>query len=144
MRRPGYPRGLGWGQVPALHVSLWTLDMSRPSRIGVRDMLSYQSLMPAGAGTPRYEIWVHWLREGFRCGLWPRTPHPAGEKPQRYIPSSTLGSRCSGDGRWCRRPVPDATPGACRELEPGGNYRAILSTRAPLPPLRFAPSRPGM
>ena len=25
------------------------------SRIGVRDMRSYQSLMPAGAGTPRYE-----------------------------------------------------------------------------------------
>ena len=28
---------------------------SDSSRIGVRDMLSYQSLMPAGAGTPRYE-----------------------------------------------------------------------------------------
>ena len=26
-----------------------------PSRIGVRDMLSYQSLTPAVAGTPRYE-----------------------------------------------------------------------------------------
>ena len=28
---------------------------SRLSRIGVRDMLPYQSLMPAAAGTPRYE-----------------------------------------------------------------------------------------
>ena len=37
------------------------------SRIGVRDMLSYQSLIPAVAGTPRYENWVHWLKEGFRC-----------------------------------------------------------------------------
>ena len=26
-----------------------------PSRIGVRDMRSYQSLIPAGAGTPRYD-----------------------------------------------------------------------------------------
>ncbi len=25
------------------------------SRIGVRDMLSYESLMPAGAATPKYE-----------------------------------------------------------------------------------------
>ncbi len=31
------------------------------SRIGVRDMLSCQSLMPAGAGTPRCENRVHWL-----------------------------------------------------------------------------------
>ena len=61
MRRPGYPRGLGWGQVPALRVSLWTLDRSRPSRIEIRDMLSYQSLMPAGAGTPRYEKRELWF-----------------------------------------------------------------------------------
>ena len=30
-------------------------------------MLSYQSFMPAGAGTPRYENWVHWLVGVFRC-----------------------------------------------------------------------------
>ena len=35
-----------------------------PPRIRVRGMLSWQSLMPAGAGTPRYENWVHWLMEG--------------------------------------------------------------------------------
>ena len=53
-----------WGQAPALHFSLATLDCPglggwfagrRRSRIGVRDMLSYQSPMPAAAGTPRYE-----------------------------------------------------------------------------------------
>ena len=27
-------------------------------------MLSYQLLMPAGAGARRYENWVHWLMEG--------------------------------------------------------------------------------
>ena len=32
---------------------------------------SYQSLVPAGAGAPRYEDWVHWLIEGFRCRLGP-------------------------------------------------------------------------
>ena len=34
---------------------------NRPSSIGVRDMLSYQSLMPAGAGTRRYKNWGCWL-----------------------------------------------------------------------------------
>ena len=36
---------------------------NRPSSIGVRDMLSYQSLMPAGAGTRRYKNWGCWLVE---------------------------------------------------------------------------------
>ena len=31
----------------------------------------YQSPMPAGAGTPRYENWLHWLVEGLRCRLCP-------------------------------------------------------------------------
>ena len=31
----------------------------------------------------------------------------AGDKPQRYISLGTLGCRCSGDGGWCRRPVPE-------------------------------------
>ena len=31
--------------------------------------------MPAGAGTPRYENWVHWLIEGFSGSLYP-TPLP--------------------------------------------------------------------
>ena len=36
-------------------------------------MLSYLSLMPAGAGTPRYENWVHWLMEesGVVCATHP-------------------------------------------------------------------------
>ena len=33
---------------------------------GYRDLLSWESLMPAGAGTPRYENWMHWLVGGFR------------------------------------------------------------------------------
>ena len=64
------------------------------SRIGVRDMLSYRSPMPSAAGTPRYENWVHWLIEGFRCRLCPPTPPLAGDKPQPYISPSTLGCRC--------------------------------------------------
>ncbi len=29
------------------------------TQVGARNPFSYQSLMPAGAGTPRYEIWRH-------------------------------------------------------------------------------------
>ena len=42
-------------------------------------MLSYQSLMPAAAGTPRYENWRRWLVEA------PAPPPLAGDKPQRYL-----------------------------------------------------------
>ena len=66
-------------------------------------MLSYQSLMPAGAGTPRYENWVHWLIGGFRGVI-------CAPQPQPYISLGTLGCRCSGDGGWCRRPVPEMIP----------------------------------
>ena len=66
--------------------------------------------MPAGAGTRRYEDWVRWLMEGFRCRLCPPTRPLAGEKPQRYISPAALGCRCSGDGGWCRRPVPGSIP----------------------------------
>ena len=82
------------------------------SRLGVRDMLSYQSLIPAVAGTPRYENWVHWLKEGFRCRPSSPTPPLAGDKPQRYISPSTLGGRCLGDGGWCRRSGGGIDPGS--------------------------------
>ena len=42
------------------------------SRVGA---FSYQLVMPVATGTPRYENWVHWLMEGFRCRLCPPT-HP--------------------------------------------------------------------
>ena len=70
-------------------------------------MLSYQSVMPAVAGTPRYENWVHWLMEGSGVVCAACGPSPTGDKPQRYISLATLGSRCSGDGGWCRRPAPE-------------------------------------
>ena len=82
-----------------------------PSRIGVRGMRSYQSLMPAVADTPRYENWVHRSIEGFRCLLCPPPRPLAGDKPQPYI--SLLrpwAVCCSGDGGWCRRPVPESIP----------------------------------
>ena len=53
------------------------------SRIGVREMLSYQSLMRVGAGTPRYEkarVVVCYGELARR--ILPRpTPTPAGDKP---------------------------------------------------------------
>ena len=54
------------------------------SRIGVRDMLSYQSLMPAAACTPPNENWMHCWWKG-QVSSVPRTPPLAGDKPQRYI-----------------------------------------------------------
>ena len=40
-------------------------------------MLSYQSLMPAGAGTPRYEIET-WSLEVFGCGWCHPSPLDSG------------------------------------------------------------------
>ncbi len=64
------------------------------ARIGVRDMLSYQSPIPAGAGTPRYENRGALVDGRVQVSSVPRTPPLAGDKPQRYIPLSTLGCRC--------------------------------------------------
>ena len=63
--------------------------------LGGGDPFSYQSLMPALAGTPRYENWVHWLMGEFRRRLcppthalgWGQAPAlhfclPAGNEPQ--------------------------------------------------------------
>ena len=44
----------------------------------------------AGAGTPGYENWVHWLMGGSVSSV-PRTPPLAGDKPQPYIFLSTRG-----------------------------------------------------
>ncbi len=47
-----------------------------PSRIGVRDMLSYQSLMPAAAGTPRFEKPELWRGTANWHGGFCYTPTP--------------------------------------------------------------------
>ena len=73
-----------------------------------------QSLMPAGAGTPRYENWVHWLMEesGVVCAT-----HPA---PSWTSPSATFLFRPWAVGRVsvvgvagrCRGSfIPDRSPG---------------------------------
>ena len=73
-------------------------------------MLSYQSLMPAGAGTRRYENWVHWLMEGSGVVC---AAHPApswGQAPALHFSLATLGCRGLGEGGWCRRPAPELIP----------------------------------
>ena len=77
-------------------------------------VFSYQSLMPAVAGTPRYENWVHRSIEGFRCRLCP-PPHGWGQ-PQPYISLfdpglSLFGTVVGVAGR--RRKIPDRSPGPC-------------------------------
>ena len=61
------------------------------------------------------------------------TPPLAGDKPQRYIFRATLGCRCSGDGGWCRRPVPELIP----DRESGTCFRTNRSCR-------LAPAHQGM
>ena len=91
------------------------------SRIGVRDMLSYQWLMPAAAGTRRYQNWGHWLVEGSGvvCATHP-TPTPAGDKPPRYIFSFRHRPSVYNSARFARGEpasrligghIPDRSPG---------------------------------
>ena len=51
----------------------------------------------------------------------------AGYKPQRYISPSTLGCRCSGDGGWCRRPMPESIP----DRSPGHAFVPICNYASP-------------
>ena len=48
-------------------------------------MLSYESLMPAGAGTPRYEKPELWFGTANWHGGFCHAPTPARDKPPRYI-----------------------------------------------------------
>ena len=64
------------------------------SRIGVRDMLSDQSLMPAGAGTPRYEKLELWLgtanwHRGF-CHAPPPPQRATSPSPREVFDRTTF------------------------------------------------------
>ena len=65
------------------------------SRIGVRDMLSYQSLMPAAAGTPRYEKPELWFgTANWHGGFCHAPPRPQrGTSPRATFSHSALGHR---------------------------------------------------
>ena len=79
------------------------------SRIGVRDMLSCQSLMPAGAGTPRYEKPELWRgTANWHGGFCHAVPDPSGgQAPALHflIPPSTIGLQLI----WWRGTSPRAT-----------------------------------
>ena len=66
-----------------------------PSRIGVRDMLSYESLMPAGAGTPRYEEPELWLGTAdWHGGFCYAPPRPQrGTSPRATFSHSAIDHR---------------------------------------------------
>ena len=51
------------------------IGMARPSRIGVWDILSYQSPVLVATGTPRYENLGRWLVEAVACHM--RDPYPS-------------------------------------------------------------------
>ncbi len=116
------PHGPGWGQAPALQPPLPTpLDSGfdrrndewegiptarrhdetngrggyHSSRIGVRDMLSYQSPMPAAAGTPRYEKPELWFgAANWHGGFCHAPPRPQrGTSPRATFSHSAIGHR---------------------------------------------------
>ena len=64
-------------------------DGKHPSRIGVRDMLSYQSLMLAGAGTRRYEKpEMRFGTANWHGGFCHAPPRPQrGTSPRATFPS---------------------------------------------------------
>ena len=65
------------------------------SRIGVRDMLSHQSLIPVGAGTPRYEN-VGRLLEPFGCHLC----HPSAPWIPAFAGMTNGGPGTTSGGPW--------------------------------------------
>ena len=83
---------VGWGQATALHFSHSAIDGRFVSPIRIRDMLSYQSLMPAGAGTPRCEKPELWLGaanlHGGVCHALP--PAQRGTSPRATFADSAI------------------------------------------------------
>ena len=116
------PHGPGWGQAPALQPPLPTLwipasagmtsggdsrtdaGMTGPTvvagtihgtRIGVRESFSYQSPMPAAAGTPRYEKPELWFgAANWHGGFCHAPPRPQrGTSPRATFSHSAIGHR---------------------------------------------------
>ena len=73
--------------------------------------------------------------EGFRRHLRRPTPTPSwGQAPALHFSLATLGSRCSGDGGWCRRQF-----GA--GIDPGSESGTCFRTNRPR---RLPPAHQGM
>ena len=104
-----------------------------PSRIGVRDMPSYQSLMPAVAGTPRYQNCVHRSIEGFRCRLCPRPAPWLGTSPSPTFLSCDPGLSLFGR-RWLVSP-------AGAGIDPGSESGTCLRTNRSC---RLSPAHQGI
>ena len=87
-------------------------------------MLSYQSPMPAAAGTPGYKNWVHWLMEG--SGVV-RATHPTpswGQAPALHFfcgPGVSLFGR-----RWLVSP-------ASAGIHPGSESGTCFTYQSPMP-----------
>ncbi len=81
---------------------LGTSPSGRCLSLDWKQLFSYQSFILAAAGTPRYENWVHWLMEGFRCRLCP--------PPNPWLGTSPSPTFLCSDSR--REPaIPDQSPG---------------------------------
>ena len=93
----GLRRNDEWGAGMTKGCREWRMSgyWSGLSRIGVRDMLSSQSPMPAGAGTPRYEKPELWFgTANWRGGFCHAPTRPQrGTSPSATIPSPTPHNR---------------------------------------------------
>ena len=76
-------------------------DGEHSSRTGVRDMLSYQSPMPAGAGTPRYENET-WSLEVFGCHGCHPSPLDSGLRRNDEFGGGNHSSRIGVRDIWFR------------------------------------------
>ena len=83
----------------------------------------YQSPMPAGAGTPRYENWLHWLVEGLRCRLCPPPLPWLGTSPSATFLSCDPGLSLFGR-RWLVSP-------AGAGIDPGSESGTCFRTNRP-------------
>ena len=118
-----YPTPLPW-----LGTSPSPTSLLRPSAVIVRATVVGVPV-PAGAGTPRYENWVHWLIEGFSGRLYP-TPLPwlgTSPSPTSLLRPSAVVVRATvvGVAGRCRlvpESIPDRSPG--HAFVPGSEFPA--------------------
>ena len=94
-------------------------------------MLSYQSLMPAGAGTPRYEMPELWLgTANWHGGFCHAPPRPQrGTSPRATFSHSAIDLRSTiwHVSRWRAGIEVDG------RAHPGSGVRDMLSYQSPMP-----------
>ena len=121
------------GDKPPRYIfSLRARDGTWVSRIRVRDMLSYQSLMPAGAGAPRYENrcdpHLPWIPSCARITMAMQRPHKRMKMVGHRVFSNCMAvlpvpspfwiPAFAGMTRWVAGIYPGSESGTCFRAKP--------------------------